>query len=132
MIDTYLQWAATTGASFMPSWNNASVAVTALSLFTLCFAVAAFAAVEWFADLAFLTLVAGAIMVPWPAMVAMSIVAVIVAIALSFLHRWLMPGRSAQIEADADRQARASVEAFARDLVGEDAARDLLRRRERE
>lgn len=132
MVEGYLQWAASTGASFVPAWNNANVAIVALAAFTVFFLVSAFSRREWPFDVAFMALVVGGIMVPWPAMVAMSIAATTVAVALSFLHRALAPGQNARIQADAERAAAAGTEEFAREMLGDGANLDRFRRDERE
>ncbi len=128
MVESYLQWAATTGASFVPAWNNASVVIAALVIFAVFFLVAAFSSRDWPFDIAFVALVVGGIMVPWPGMVAMSIVAVILAIALSFLHRALAPAQSARIQAEAERVAASHTETFVRDVIGDGADPDRFRR----
>jgi uncharacterized membrane protein len=126
MIDEYLRWAATTGASFVPSWSNASVALVALAAFAILFLVGAFSQWQWLFDAAFLTLVIGGILVAWPAMVVLSIAAVLLAILLSLLHRAVAPRQNARIQAEADRRARDAVGEFARELPGgEEALRSM-------
>jgi len=132
MVEGYLQWAASTGASFVPAWSNANVAVGALAVFTVFFLVSAFSGREWLFDIAFMALVVGGIMVPWPGMVAMSIAAMIVAVALSFLHRAVAPEQSARIQAEAEGTAAAGTEEFAREILGDGANLDRFRRDRRE
>lgn len=133
MVESYLQWAVTTGVSFVPAWSNASVVIVALVIFVVGFLAAAFSGRQWLFDVAFLALVAGGILVPWPAMVALSIAAVILATLLSFLHRALAPARSARIEAEAARIASARTRDFVRDLghsgsLPEQIPEDVVRR----
>ena len=94
VIEEYVRWAATTGASFVPAWSNASVALVALATFTALFVAGAFSQRRWFMDVAFLSLVVGGILVAWPAMVALSIAAVLVTVVVSFLHRAIAPRRA--------------------------------------
>ncbi|MFO1311300.1 MAG: hypothetical protein U1F41_04455 [Burkholderiales bacterium] len=126
MVDEYLRWAATTGASFVPSWSNASVALVALAAFAILFLVGAFTQWQWLFDAAFLSLVTGGILVAWPAMVALTIAAVFLAMSLSLLHRAVAPGQSARIQNEADLRARAALDEFARELPGgEEALRSV-------
>lgn len=118
-MDAYLRWASTTGASFVPAWDNASVVVATLVVFLLCFTVSAFARREWLLDVGFLALVTGGILVPWSGMVVLSMGAVIIAIVVSYAHRALRPEESARITAEADRIATPAVDAFAHELLGE-------------
>ena len=122
-MDSYLRWSSSTGASFVPWWNNADVVVASLAIFGVFFIVAAFSRRQWFADLAFAALVAGGILVSWPAMVALSIAAVVLLIAVSFLHRAIRPERSAQIEAEAAQLAAPAVESLTRELTSQRDAR---------
>ena len=126
MIGEYLRWAATTGASFVPSWSNANVALAALAVFSILFLVGAFTQWQWLFDAAFLSLVAGGILVAWPAMVVLSIAAVFVAMLLSLLHRVVAPKQSARIQAEADARGMDAASELARELPGgEDALRSL-------
>jgi len=118
-VEAYAAWAASTGASFVPWWTNADVAVVALALFAICFTVSAFSGAGFFTDVAFLALVAGGILVSWQAMVALSVAAVALLIAVSFLHRAMRPARSAQIQAEAERLAAPAVESFERELASQ-------------
>jgi hypothetical protein len=126
VIEEYFRWAATTGASFVPAWSNASVALVALAAFASLFIAGAISQWQWLMDAAFLSLVAGGILVAWPAMVALSIAAVLVSVAVSLLYRVIAPRRSAEIDAEAGRRASAAVADFAREIPGgEDALRSL-------
>ncbi len=118
-MDAYLRWASTTGPSFVPAWDNASVVAVTLVAFLLCFTLSAFARREWLLDAGFLALVAGGILVPWPGMVVLSMGAVILAIVVSYAHRALRPEEAARITEEADRIATPAVEAFAHELLGD-------------
>ncbi len=131
MIDEYLRWAATTGASFVPSWSNANVALVALVAFSILFLVGAFSQWQWLFDAAFLSLVIGGLLVAWPAMVVLSMAAVFVALLLSFLHRAIAPKQNARIQAEADARAAVAVREFARELPGGEEALRSLRDAER-
>ena len=115
-MDSYLHWASSTGASFVPALSNADVVLASLAIFAVSFTVSAFTGRQWLGDIAFLTLVAGGILVPWPGMVALSIAAVMLLVVVGFLHRALRPGHSTRIEAEAERQAASAVESFAREF----------------
>lgn len=126
MIEEYFRWAATTGASFVPQWSNASVALVALAAFFALFVAGAISQWQWLMDAAFLSVVAGGILVAWPAMVALSIAAVLVTVVVSFLYRAIAPRRSAEIDAEASRLASPGVAELARQIPGgEDALRSL-------
>lgn len=114
--DWYLRFSESTGPAFVAAWSNADVAVVSLAIFTVGFALAAAFTAQWLLDLAFAALVAGGILVTWPAMVALTIAAVIIAIVVSFAHKWLAPERQARIEKEADAIAASAVADFERDL----------------
>lgn len=114
--DWYVRFSESTGPAYVGAWSNADVAVVSLLVFTLCFAVSAAFTLYWLLDIAFAALVAGGILVAWPAMVALTIAAVLVAIVVSFLHKWIAPGRQARIEAEADAIAASAAADFKRDL----------------
>ena len=118
-MDAYLRWATSTGTSFVPAWNNADVVLVCLAIFAASFTVSAFTGRQWLADIAFLALVVGGILVPWPGMVALSLSAVMLLIVVGFLHRALRPAHTARVEAEAERQAASAVESFAREFPGE-------------
>lgn len=126
-MEAFLRWAATTGPSFVPAWSNASVALVAFAVFAVFLVAGIWSQRQWILDVAFLALVAGGILVAWPAMVVLSIAAAMLLIVVSVLYRALAPARSAQIEADADRQAQAAVEAFAREMPGGEEALRAMR-----
>ena len=122
-MDAYLRWASTTGPSFVPAWTNADVVLASLAVFLACFTLSAFARRGWFFDIAFLAIVAGGILVSWPAMVALSIAAVFLAMVVSFIHRALRPEESARISAEAETIAAPGVESLTRELRDDRALR---------
>ena len=127
MPDWYLRMAATTGSSFVPAWSNADVAIVAIVVFAVFFVIATLTAREWPTDVAFLSLVAGGILVAWPAMIALTIGAVFLAMLVSMIHRVVAPERTARIAAEAERRAAPAVEALARDLgISDEERRRIL------
>jgi membrane protein implicated in regulation of membrane protease activity len=86
----YLRFAESSGPSFVAAWSNADVAAAAL--------------------------VAGGILVTWPAMVALTIAAVLVAVVIGFVHKWLAPARQARIDREAEATASKALADFERDL----------------
>lgn len=112
----WLRFSESTGPAYVGAWSNADVAVVSLLVFTVCFAVSAAFTAYWALDLAFAALVAAGIVVAWPAMVALTLAAVLVAIAVSFVHKWVAPARQARIEAEADAIAAPVVADLKRDL----------------
>jgi hypothetical protein len=120
MLDWYSRMSANSGPAFVPAWTNADVAVTALVAFTIFYLVATMFTVHWPTDLAFLSLVAGGVLVTWPAMVALSMAAVAVAIVVSIAHSIVAPRRSARIAAEADAIAKLAGADFTRDMGGGD------------
>ena len=114
--DWWFRFSESTGAAFVPAWSNADVAVVSLLVFTLGFALAAAFAAQRLLDVAFAALVAGGILVTWPAMVALTIAAVVIAIVVSFAQKWLAPERQALIDKEADAIAASAVADFERDL----------------
>ena len=122
-MDGYLRWAGSTGASFVPWWNNADVVLVTLAIFAVCFTASAFSGRRFLTDVAFLALVAGGILVSWPGMVALSVSAVAVLIVVSFAHRAIRPERSAQIDAEADQIAGPAIESLERELTSQRDAR---------
>lgn len=112
----YLRFAASTGPTVVSGWSNADVAIVALLLFTVGYALAAVIATEWPLDAGFAALVAGGIVVSWPAMVALTIGAVFVAVAIGFVHKWAAPQRQARIDREAEAIATKAVAEFERDL----------------
>lgn len=114
--DWYLRLAEASGPAYVGGWSNADVVAVSLAIFTVGFALAAAFAANWLLDIAFAALVAAGIVVTWPAMVALTMAAVVVAIVVSFLHKWLAPARQARIEAEADAIAASALADFKRDL----------------
>jgi hypothetical protein len=112
----YLRIAAASGPSFVASWSSADVAIIALVVFTVGYALAAALAATWPLDVAFAALVAGGVAVAWPAMVALTIAAVFVAIAIGFVHKWVAPERQARIDRESEAIASKAVADFERDL----------------
>ena len=96
-------------------------------MFAVFFVVATLTAREWPTDIAFLSLVAGGLLVAWPAMVALTVGAVFLMMIVSLLHRVVAPERTARIEAEAERRAAPAVEALARDLgISDEERRRIL------
>lgn len=114
--DWYVRLSASSGPAWIGAWSNADVVAVVLLLFTIFFAIGAWLTANWPFDVAFVSLVAGGVLVTWPAMVVLCLVAVPVAIVLSYLHRWLAPRRAAEISAEADRIAEKAVADFKRDV----------------
>lgn len=112
----YVRFSESTGPAYVVAWSNADLAILSLAIFTVCFAVSAAFTLHWLLDAGFAALVAGGILVTWPAMVALTIAAVLVTIVVSLLHKWIAPKRQARIEAEADAIAASAVADFKRDL----------------
>ena len=111
-----LRAAEASGPSFVAAWSNADVAIAALAVFTAGYALAAVLAAAWPLDVGFAALVAGGIVVAWPAMVVLTIAAVFVAIAIGLVHKWVAPERQARIDRDAEAVASKAVADFRRDV----------------
>ena len=105
MPDWYTRLSLESGASFAATWSNADVVLAAFGVFVILFALGAVAASNMLADASFLVLVAGGLLVAWPAMIALSMAAMIAAAVVSFAHRALAPKRAAEIEAEAEALA---------------------------
>jgi hypothetical protein len=129
IADGYAAWSASTGPSFIPALSNADVAILAFALFAVCFALAAFLAQYWLADVSFLVLVAGGILVAWPAMIVLSMAAMLAAVLLSFLHQWLRPAQAAAVEAEASSMSNAILRRLADEPGLRGDASRLLRER---
>ncbi|MEO8484829.1 MAG: hypothetical protein ABI585_00685 [Betaproteobacteria bacterium] len=102
------------GPAWIAGWSNADIVVAALVVFAVAFSLAAAWTADWLSDVAFLSLVAGALVVAWPAMIVLTMASLALAAGISFLHARLAPDRSARISADAERRAASAVEEFAR------------------
>jgi len=129
IADGYAAWSASTGPSFIASLSNADVAFLAFAVFAVCFALGAFLAQYWLADVSFLVLVAGGILVAWPAMIVLSMAAMLAAVLLSYLHKWLRPAQAATVEAEATAMSSGILRRFADEPGLGEEARRLLRRR---
>jgi hypothetical protein len=112
----YLELARAAGPSYVAAWSNADVVALSLAVFTVGFTLAATTSAHWLLDVAFAALVAGGILVTWPAMIVLTMAAVGVATLVSFLHKWLAPARQARIEAEADRLAAPALADIKRDF----------------
>jgi hypothetical protein len=112
----YLEFSASSGPSFIAAWSNADVAIVSLSTFALAYILMAVFTASWLLDVAFLALVVGGILVTWPAMVALTIAAVFVAIVVGLVHTRVAPERQARIDQEAEAVASAAVADFERDL----------------
>jgi hypothetical protein len=129
IADGYTRLSTTTGPSFIATLTNADVVLLALALFTLGFALAAFLARYWLADLSFLLLVAAGILVAWPAMIALSMAAMLVAVIVSFAHKALMPEQAAKVEAESSAMSNAVLRQLADEPGLRGDARRLLQER---
>lgn len=114
--DWYTRLSSATGPAWVGAWTSADVVVATLLWFAVFFVVGAILTANWAFDVAFAGVVAGGIVISWPAMVVLSMGAVIIAVVLSYLHRWLAPRRAQAIGAEADRVAALAVDQFRRDL----------------
>ena len=112
----YLAFSESTGPAFVPAWSNADVAIVSLVVFAIAYGLCAAFMATWLLDVAFAALVAGGILVTWPAMIALTLAAVLVAIVIGFLHKWLAPERQARIDREAEAVAAAAVADFERDV----------------
>jgi len=112
----YLQLSESSGPAFVAAWSNADVAVVSLLIFAVAYSLTAASAVTWFLDIAFGALVIGGILVAWPAMVALALAAVLVAIVVGLVHKWVAPKRQARIDRAAEAAAAAAVADFERDV----------------
>jgi hypothetical protein len=111
----YVRFAQASGPTVV-GWSNADVAVVALLVFALAYALAAILAAAWPLDAGFAALVAGGLLVSWPAMIALTMAAVFVAIVIGYVHKWVAPGRQARIDSEAEAVASKSLDEFKRDL----------------
>ena len=125
--DWYLRLSAASGPAFVPGWTNADVAAVAFLAFAVFFVLAILVSASWPTDVAFLSLVAGGVMVAWPAMVALAIAALALAIVVSIVHSVVAPKRSARIAAEAQAQVAPAIADFARDMRVSDSDRRRLR-----
>jgi hypothetical protein len=123
MPDWYLRVSAASGPAFVSAWTNADVAAVAFVVFAIFFALGTAIAASWPSDLAFLSLVAGGVMVAWPAMVALALAAVMLAVIVSIVHSIVAPERSARIAAEAQAQVSPAIAEFARDMRLSEAER---------
>jgi hypothetical protein len=111
----YVRLAQASGPTVV-GWSNADVAIVALLVFTLGYALAAILADTWPLDVGFAALVAGGLIVSWPAMIALTIAAVFVAVVIGYVHKWAAPERQARIDSEAEAIASKSLAEFKRDL----------------
>jgi hypothetical protein len=81
------------GASFVAGYGSAEVAVAALGIFLVFYVVAMFTTKSWPSDLAFLTLVAGGLLVSWPVMILLTGAAIVVAVVVGFVRQSIAPDR---------------------------------------
>ena len=112
----YLEFSASTGPSFIASWSNADVAILSLLMFAIGYILMAVFTASWLLEIAFIALVVGGILVTWPAMVALTVAAVFVAIVVGLVHKWMAPERQARIDKEAEAVAAAALADFERDL----------------
>lgn len=124
--DWYLRLSAESGPAFVPAWSNADVAVVALVVFAIFFLVGCVLGADWPSDVAFLSLVAGGILVEWPVMIAITLAAVVLMFIIGGLYSVLAPRRVARMEADARRRVAPAIDEFARDAGLSDEERRRL------
>ena len=124
--DWFVRLAASSGPSFVPALSNAGVVAIALIVFAVFFVAGTLLAAEWPGDVAFLALVAGGVLVDWPAMIVLALGAALVGIFTGVLHSTLAPARTARIAADAERRVRPTLDQFARDAGLSDAERKRI------
>jgi hypothetical protein len=124
--DWYLRLSASSGSAFIPGWSNADVVAVAFIAFAILFVLATMIAADWPSDIAFLSLVLGGLLVVWPAMLVLTMAAIVLIMIVSFLHSMLAPARSARIAAEADRLVAPAIDQFARDAGLRDAERQRL------
>lgn len=98
------------GASFIPGWGSAEVAVAALAVFVVFCVVATATSKSWPFDVAFLVLVAGGLLVTWPVMILMTGAALVAVAIVGFAHKLLAPRRAAAVDAEADSLAKRALE----------------------
>ncbi len=122
----YTGFAATTGLAFVPGWTNADVVAVAFIVFAVLFIIAALLAADWPSDGAFITLVVGGLLVSWPAMIVLTMAAVVLMIIVSVLHAWIAPGRSARISAEAFERMAPKVDALAKEAGMDEASRRAM------
>jgi hypothetical protein len=94
------------GASFIAGYASGEVAVAALGVFLVLYAISVAASWSWAADLAFLALVAGGLLVSWPVMILLSVAALMFAAIMGIAYKLIAPKRAAQVDAEAEAIAR--------------------------
>ena len=94
------------GASFIAGYASGEVAVAALGVFLVLYVLSAVASWSWAADLAFLALVAGGLLVSWPVMILLSVAALMFAAIMGIAYKLIAPKRAAQVDAEAEAMAR--------------------------
>ena len=124
--DWFVQLAASSGPSFVPALSNAGVVAIALIVFAAFFVAGTLLVAEWPGDVAFLALVAGGVLVDWPAMIVLALGAAFVGIFTGVIHSTLAPARTARIAAEAERRVRPALDRFARDAGLDDAERKRI------
>jgi len=111
----YLELSRSSGPAFVSAASNADVAVAAFVAFAIFIVLASILAADWPFDIAFLSLVAGGILVSWSAMIVLTVAAVVLALVVGGLHTLLFPERNARISAEAKARVKPALEEFARD-----------------
>jgi hypothetical protein len=94
------------GASFIAGYASGEVAVAALGVFLVLYVLSAVTSWSWAADLAFLALVAGGLLVSWPVMILLSVAALMFAAMTGIAWKLIAPKRAAQVDAEAEAIAR--------------------------
>ena len=122
----FVELSVASGTAFFSGWSNLEVALLAFVVFAAAFLVATLLAADWPTDIAFLALVAGGLLVAWPAMIALCMAAVVWAMGVSGAHAVLAPRRTARISAEAARRVAPALDALARDAGLSEAERRRL------
>ena len=126
--DWYVSLSTSSGPAFLPALSNADVAVVAVLAFAIFFVVGIVLQASWPMDASFFSLVAGGILVTWPAMVVMLMATVVLVIVVSLLHKAIWPERRARIDAEGRNVSMPALESFAREAgLSEADRRELLK-----
>jgi len=94
------------GASFIAGYASSEVAVAALGVFLVLYVLSVLTSWSWAADLSFLVLVTGGLLVSWPVMILLSVAALMCAAILGIAYKLIAPKRAAQVDAEAEAIAR--------------------------
>ena len=121
--DWFLGIAAESGPAMVPGWANADVVVVAFGLFAVLFLVGVVFAVDWLGDAAFVTLVAGGLLVTWPLMIVLTLACVVLAVVIGAVQARVAPERNARATAAAWKIVAPKIDELAKDAGMDEAAR---------